>query len=74
MKILKGEKNINFGSIYENAVAQELRSKGFNLFYYNSKKFGELDFVIEIDGKVVPLEMNQAKITRHIVHCKKQST
>ena len=61
MKILKGEKDINFGSIYENAVAQELRSKGFSLFYFNSKKHGELDFVLEIDGKVVPLEIKSGK-------------
>lgn len=37
IKILNKEKDINFGSIYENAVAQELTSKGFDLYYYKNK-------------------------------------
>ena len=36
IKSLK-EKDINFGSIYENAVAEELSSKGFELYYKNEK-------------------------------------
>ena len=34
MKILMNEININFGSIYENVVAQELKCHGFDLYYY----------------------------------------
>ena len=47
LKILNGDKDINFGAVYENVVAQELRAHGFELYYFNSKKHGELDFVIE---------------------------
>ena len=61
MKILNNEVNINFGAVYENAVAQELKAHGFNLYYFNNKKQGELDFVIELDGKVVPLEIKSGK-------------
>ena len=61
MRILKGDKDINFGSIYENAVAQELVAHGYNLYYYNNKKRGELDFVIQSDGKVLPLEIKSGK-------------
>ena len=43
IKILSKEKDINFGSVYENAAAQELKAHGFELFYFNSKKQGELD-------------------------------
>ncbi|EID86229.1 putative ATPase (AAA superfamily) [Treponema sp. JC4] len=61
LKILNDENNLNFGAIYENAVAQELHSHGFNLYYYNSKKHGELDFVIKQDDKVIPLEIKSGK-------------
>ena len=30
-------------------------------YYYNSKKFGELDFVIERDGYVLPIEIKSGK-------------
>lgn len=44
-KLLIKEKNINYDAIFENACAQELLSHGFeNIFYYNNKKNGEVDF------------------------------
>ena len=42
-------------------VAQELLCKGHKLYYFNSKKQGELDFVLELAGKVVPLEIKSGK-------------
>lgn len=61
LRILKGDKNINFGSIYENAVAQELIAHGLDPYYYNNKKRGELDFVLELEGKVLPMEVKSGK-------------
>lgn len=61
LRIIKGDKNINFGSIYENAVAQELVAHGIDPYYYNNKKRGELDFVLELGGKVLPLEVKSGK-------------
>ena len=61
IKILNGDVNFNFGALYESAVAQELKAKGFKLFYYNNKKFGEVDFLIEINSKVVPIEVKSGK-------------
>lgn len=61
MRIIKGDKDINFGSVYENAVAQELVAHGITPYYYNNKKRGELDFVIELDGKVLPIEIKSGK-------------
>lgn len=61
LRIIKGDKNINFGSIYENAVAQELVAHGLTPYYYNNKRRGEIDFVVEIDGKVLPIEVKSGK-------------
>ncbi|MCR5320197.1 MAG: AAA family ATPase [Lachnospiraceae bacterium] len=51
----------NYGGIYENAVAQELVAHGYKLYYYNSTKQGELDFVIEHKGKILPIEVKSGK-------------
>lgn len=61
VRILQHETSMNFGSIYENVAAEELAAHGFALYYYNSKKFGELDFVVEEDGKVLPIEIKSGK-------------
>ena len=61
MKILLGDTSVNLGGIYENAVAQELNTHGFPLYFYNSHKNGELDFVIEKDMTVVPIEVKSGK-------------
>lgn len=61
LKILNKEKDINFGSIYENAVAQELASKHFDLYYYKNNKLGEIDFLIENQGEVIPIEVKSGK-------------
>ena len=64
--ILNKEKSINNGALFENVVAQELLANGFNLYYFNNKKQGELDFVIEYKGNVLPLEIKSGKAyTRH---------
>ena len=61
LRIINGDKDINFGSVYENAVAQELAAHGIATYYYNNKKRGELDFVIELGGKVLPIEVKSGK-------------
>ena len=61
LKILQHVTAINFGSIYENVAAEELTAHGYALYYYNSKKLGELDFVIEREGKILPIEIKSGK-------------
>lgn len=61
LKILQHETTINFGSIYENVAAEELIAHGYTLYYYNNKKLGELDFVIEEAGQVIPIEIKSGK-------------
>lgn len=65
INIVNKKTNVNFGALYENYIAQELNSHGYNCYYYNSKKYGELDFVIETDG-VLPIEVKSgAGYTKH---------
>ena len=66
MQLLQGEAKLNYGAIYENLVAQELHCHGFGgddheLHYFNSKKQGEIDFVIAQSGKVIPIEVKSGK-------------
>lgn len=61
LRILNNDIDINYGSIYENAVAEELFSHGLKLYYFNSKKQGELDFVIKLDDKILPIEVKSGK-------------
>lgn len=62
MKILNGETDINFGAIYETFAAQELSAHGFDsVYYFNSKKRGEVDFIVEYDGTVLPIEVKSGK-------------
>lgn len=61
LKIISKEEDLNKGAVYENVVAQELHAHGYPLYYYNSKKKGELDFVIEHAGQVLPIEVKSGK-------------
>ena len=61
LRLLDNSQSVNFGSIYENAVAQELKAHGFDLYYFNSKRTGELDFVVEHEGQVLPIEVKSGK-------------
>lgn len=60
--VLSDKLGVNYGSIYENAVAQELKAHEFDLFYYRSHGVGELDFVVETgQGSVLPIEVKSGK-------------
>lgn len=61
MQILTSQVNINYGAIYENLVAQELKAQGRSLYYFNSKKQGEVDFLMEKNGFVLPIEVKSGK-------------
>ncbi len=61
IKLLSDNEDINNGALYENVIAQELKAHNFNLYFYNSKKYGEIDFIIEHKGKVLPIEVKSGK-------------
>ncbi len=45
--ILQGSLSTNMGSILENVMAQQLCCNGLNLHFFDAKKYGELDFVVQ---------------------------
>jgi len=61
--VLQDIKSINLGTVYESAVAQELAAHGFKLYYYDNKKKGEVDFLIDSHDSlaVLPLEIKSGK-------------
>ena len=61
LKIINKESDINKGAVFENVVAQELHAHGYPLYYYNSKKQGEIDFIVEQNGKSLPIEVKSGK-------------
>ncbi|HJH43124.1 DUF4143 domain-containing protein [Rubneribacter badeniensis] len=54
--LVQGDVSVNWGSFLENALAQELAVNGFDLFYYDKSKIGEVDFLIQKGSRVIPLE------------------
>lgn len=63
IKLLNDEKVINYGAPYENVAAQELIAHGFDeeLFYFNSKQHGEVDFLVTLNNDVLPIEIKSGK-------------
>lgn len=61
--IMSDEGSINLGSVYETVVAQELRAHGHELFYYDNKKNGEVDFLIDDADNLsnIPIEVKSGK-------------
>ncbi|MBR4357756.1 MAG: ATP-binding protein [Butyrivibrio sp.] len=45
------------GGIYENIISECLIKRGYNLHYYKPDDEHELEFLIEKDGEVVPIEV-----------------
>ena len=54
---------INLGSLYESAVAQELKAHYNKLFYYDNKQKGEVDFLVDDSSttSVLPVEVKSGK-------------
>ena len=61
--VLDDEKSINLGSVYESVVASELRAHGYDLYYYDNKSKGEVDFLIDDFDilSAVPIEVKSGK-------------
>lgn len=60
-EILQGNMSINMGSILENVFATQLKANGFPLRYLNKDKIGEIDFVVQQGGQVIPVEIKSGK-------------
>ena len=61
--ILDDERSINLGSVYESVVASELIAHGYNLFYYDNRSKGEVDYLIDDYDSLsaVPIEVKSGK-------------
>ncbi|MCQ2264859.1 MAG: DUF4143 domain-containing protein, partial [Bacteroidales bacterium] len=61
--VLEDIRCVNLGAVYENVVAQELRAHGFTLYYYDNKKTGEVDYLIDdtVNMSTIPLEVKSGK-------------
>ncbi len=51
------------GIFFENFVANELIAKGHKLFYWRGKSFAELEFIIESDNKLYPIDVKKGRGT-----------
>lgn len=59
--ILLGTNSLNAGAIYENFVAQELKAHNYDSFYFTNRRLGEIDFVIEYEDYILPIEVKSGK-------------
>ncbi len=51
------------GIFFENFVANELIAKGHKLFYWRGKTSAELEFIIESDNKLYPIDVKKGRGT-----------
>ena len=61
IELISKNGDVNNGAHFENMVAQQLTANGLEPFYYKKKNVGEVDFVVEINGKIVPIEVKSGK-------------
>ena len=61
--ILNETKSVNLGSVYETVIATELIAHGYNLFYYDNKDKGEVDYIIDDyqNLAILPIEVKSGK-------------
>ena len=55
------QKNTLSGIFFENFIANELTAKGIKLFYWCGKKNSELEFIVESDNKIYPIDVKKSK-------------
>ncbi len=60
--------SVNLGAVYETAVAQELKAHGFGLFYYDNKKVGEVDYLIDDADTLSPLPIEVKSGRDYTIH------
>lgn len=71
--VLDDARSVNLGTVYESVVAQELHAHGFALYYYDNRKNGEVDFLIDDYDllSTLPIEVKSGKdYTQHSALCR----
>lgn len=61
--VLSDQTSVNLGSVYESVVASELIAHGYQLFYYDNRTKGEVDYLIDDYESLsaVPIEVKSGK-------------
>ncbi len=49
------------GIFYENYISVELAARDFKLFYWKGKRDSELEFLIDINSRVIPIDVKKGK-------------
>lgn len=62
--IYSNEMNLFSGMLTENYVANMLTSNGMKLYYWKSKHNAEIDFLINIEGNIIPVEVKASSNTK----------
>ena len=70
-KMLSDKLSADLGYIYENAIAQMLKTSGNELFYYTFKRETsnhpyEIDFLISKKNKICPIEVKSSGYKSHV--------
>lgn len=65
MHLLINRDNVDFGAVYENVVAETLLTHGYNPFFYSNKKRGEVDFIIEKNMAIIPIEIKSYRLKKN---------
>lgn len=60
-ELINNNGEVNNGAHFENAVAQQLIANGLEPYYFKKQNIGEIDFLVEINGKVLPIEVKSGK-------------
>lgn len=55
------ESNALSGVFYENYVSTELKARGIELFYWKGKRDSELEFLLNKDGRVLPIDVKKSR-------------
>ena len=61
LELINKNSEVNNGAHFENAVVQQLMANGLEPYFCKKKNIGELDALVEMDGKVVPIEVKSGK-------------
>jgi predicted AAA+ superfamily ATPase len=63
-EIIQDSAMIYRGFLTENYVAQTFAAKGMELFFWESKSEAEIDFVLNLSGKIIPVEVKASDHVR----------
>lgn len=59
---ISNERNTTLSGIFfENFIANELIAKGHKLFYWKGKASAELEFIVEVNNKLFPVDVKKGK-------------